>query len=152
MSRIKAFRFKWTDAWGNIDSGYDSTLETSDDGKAIIRFLVNKIPYTLDLTGREEAFIEDLKFVEKWNNNSYDWWIEDGYSWNLFFTFDDIVIVTNGHNGFPPDFADFLNILHNKYGVPKAKCEPDEKALKHKIKNTVVEKDDRLNRRAVYDF
>ena len=40
MSKIKAFRFQWSDAWKNIDKGYDSILETSDNGDVILKFLV----------------------------------------------------------------------------------------------------------------
>ena len=54
MSRIKAFRFKWTDAWGNIDHGYDSILEISEDDSVCIRFLVNNVPFLVDLKDREE--------------------------------------------------------------------------------------------------
>ena len=35
MSRIKAFRFSWCDAWRRIDEGYDSILETSEKGDVV---------------------------------------------------------------------------------------------------------------------
>ena len=50
MGRIKAFRFRWADAWNNIDLGYDSILEKSEKGEVLIKFLVNTKPFDIILT------------------------------------------------------------------------------------------------------
>ena len=126
MARIKAFRFRWADAWSNTDKGCDTIIETSDSGKISIQFLVDQRPFTLDLTGREDEFINDIAFVKQWdkkvyqNNN-----IMDGTKWSLHFTYDGTAVITKGSNAFPKDFQNFLDILHDKYDVPKAKLEKD---------------------------
>ena len=126
MARIKAFRFEWTDAWFQIDEGYDSIVEISDSGKVSIQFLVNKEPFQLDLTDKEDEFIEKMKILKKWNQREYvNSGYFDGTMWRLFFTYDGTVIVSSGMNGFPSNFLDFLAILH-RYNVPKSKFETDE--------------------------
>lgn len=150
MSRIKAFRFEWTDAWHHIDDGYDCILETTDSGTVCIKFLINNKTFQLELTDRENEFIEDMAFLKGWNKNSYDFWIEDASHWRLFFSYDDTVIVSKGNNGYPADFARFLSLLHKKYNLPKARIEPDDKTLSSDIKNTDVRYDETLDRTAIY--
>lgn len=152
MSRIKAFRFKWENAWHMIDHGYDTILETSDTGNIIIQFLVNNEPFQLDLSNIEDEFIEDMKMLAEWNKKEYvDPWTLDGTMWSLHFTYDDISIVAKGTNGFPSDFIDFLNILHQKYSVPKAKFEGnDEKWLKQAVKRTKIRNNQDLDSNAMY--
>ena len=70
MSRIKAFRFQWSDAWKNIDEGYDSILETSNNGDVILKFLVNTKPFDVILTDKEHTFIDKMTFLKNgttWN-------------------------------------------------------------------------------------
>lgn len=138
MPRIKEFRFKMSNAWGMIDGGYDSILEFSDKGDITILFLVNLKPYKIVLTNKENQFIKDMCFLEKWNNNSYNnYWVLDGYMWSLSYVYDDIHVQANGINGFPADFLKFLNLIHNKYNVPKADYE-NENFIVSSIKNTEV--------------
>lgn len=138
MPRIKDFRFKMSDAWGMIDGGYDSVLEFSDNGDITILFLVNLKPCKIVLTNKENQFIKDMCFLEKWNNKSYDnYYVLDGYMWSLSYAYDDIYVKANGSNGFPADFLVFLNLIHNKYYVPKADYE-DENFIVSSIKNTEV--------------
>ena len=152
MSRIKAFRFKWTDAWGKIDRGYDTILETSDTGNVIIQFLVNNEPFQLNLSNREAEFIEDMKMLNGWNKKEYaDPWTLDGTQWRLHFTYDDTSIVAKGRNGFPSDFIDYLNILHQKYSVPKAVFEDGiEKWIKQAIKHTKITNNQDIDAYAMY--
>lgn len=150
MERIKAFRFEWTDAWHQIDEGYDTILETSDSRKVSIQFLVNKEPYELDLTGIEDEFIEKMKILKKWNKreyNNYD--VLDGTMWELHFTYDETIIVARGMNGFPSNFLDFLSILH-QYNVPKALLESDENWIKQNIKHTKIVENPNIDSWAMY--
>ncbi len=138
MARIKAFRFEWTDAWHHIGEGYDTILETSESGRVSILFLVNGRPFQLDLTDIEDSFIADMKLLKKWNKRYYDNdGVLDGTMWRLYLTYDDTVIAATGMNGFPANFLAFLDILHQRYGVPKAALE-DEKWIKQCIKDTKI--------------
>ncbi len=150
MTRIKAFRFEWTDAWHMIDDGYDSTLEISDNGKLRIQFLVNNKPFKLVLSEKEDEFIEDFRFLFEWNKKYYERKdVFDGTIWCVHFTYDDTSIVAKGMNGFPSDFLNFLNLLHQKYGVPKANIE-DEKFILRDIKHTIITEYPEIDSRAMY--
>jgi hypothetical protein len=52
-------------------------------------------------------------------------------------------------NGFPSDFLNFLNLLHQKYGVPKANIE-DEKFILRDIKHTIITEYPEIDSRAMY--
>ena len=150
MTRIKAFRFEWTDAWHMIDDGYDSILEISDNGKLRIQFLVNNKPFKLILSEKEDEFIEDFRFLFEWNKKHYERKdVFDGTIWCVHFTYDDTSIVAKGMNGFPSDFLNFLNLLHQKYGVPKANIE-DEKFILRDIKHTIITEYPEIDSRAMY--
>ena len=150
MARVKAFRFEWTDAWDSISEGFDSILETSESGEVSIQFLVNGKPFQLNLTDIEDKFIEDMKILKKWNKREYhNFNIFDGTMWSLHFTYDTSVIVARGMGGFPSNFLVFLNILHEKYNVPKAELE-DEKTIKQDIKNTEIFKNPNIDSWAMY--
>lgn len=151
MARIKAFRFLWTDAWGRINEGYDSILELSDSGNISIQFLVNGSPFQLDLTDREDEFINDMRIIKKWNkrlySNSNVW---DGTMWSLQFIYDDTSVIATGENGFPSSFLDFLKIFHQKYNLPKSKFEEDEKWIKECKKNTKIIENANNDSSAIY--
>ena len=150
MARIKAFRFIWTDAWFRIDEGYDSILEISDSGKVSIQFLINKEQFQLDLTDKEDEFIEKMTLLKKWNQREYhNYDILDGTAWRLYFTYDDTVIVSSGMNGFPSNFLDFLAILH-QFNVPKSRFEADEKWIKREIKHTKIADNPNMDSIAMY--
>ena len=150
MARIKAFRFEWTDAWFNIGEGFDSILETSESGMVSIQFLVNGKPFQLNLTDKEDEFITDMKILKKWNKREYiNDGVLDGTMWSLHFTYDNTIIVARGMNGFPSSFLDFLNILHQKYRVPKAELE-DEKWIKQDIKHTKIMENPNIDSWAMY--
>ena len=152
MSRIKAFRFRWCDAWRRIDEGYDSILETSDKGDVVIRFLVNSKPYKIVLTEKESEFIDDLAFLKTWNQKEYiNECYLDGTNWKLFFTYDDTAVCSRGSNGFPVTFTDFLDLLHEKYNIPKSLIEKGyEKKMKDVIKETTIVKNPKLDNSAMY--
>ncbi len=85
MGRIKAFRFKWSDAWRDVSDGYDSILEISEKGDVRLLFMVNSQPYEVDLTGKENEFISELDFLKNWNKKTYiDEWCLDGFNWEIF--------------------------------------------------------------------
>lgn len=150
MARVKAFRFEWTDAWHNISRGFDSILEISESGEVSIQFLVNGKPFQLNLTDIEDEFIEDMKILNKWNKREYNNFDAlDGTMWSLHFTYDTSIIVARGMNGFPSNFLDFLNILHQKYNVPKAEFE-DEKWIKQDIKHTKIVENPNIYSWAMY--
>lgn len=129
MSRIKAFRFTWLDAWFTANRGYDAVLERSENGDVSVLIRVNREPYKISLTGREDEFIEDMKFLKNWDKKFYHYkyssnvLILDGTSWELLYEYDDVSIYTSGHNGFPLKFLKFLNIFHEKYDIPMANFE-----------------------------
>lgn len=149
MGRIKAFRFRWTDAWHSTEEGYDTILETSDNGNIKILFLVNSKPYNIVLTDREDDFIQDMSFLKNWDKKEYSRDVIDGTLWSLHFTYDDTIVVSKGSNGFPPDFPDLLDLLHRKYKIPKAKLE-DEKTLEAAIKGTKIIENPDIDSHAMY--
>ena len=58
-------------------------------------------------------------------------------------------IAARGMNGFPANFLDFLNILHQRYGVPKAVIE-DERYIRQDIKHTKTVEVFDIDDRAMY--
>ena len=79
-----------------------------------------------------------MKILKKWNKRVYiNNNVLDGTMWNLYFTYDNTAIVSRGRNGFPSNFLDYLNILHQKYSVPEAKFEND-KWIMQDIKHTKI--------------
>lgn len=144
MARLKEFRFLWTDAWFCIDSGYDTILETSDSRAIALRCLVNGKIQSIDLTDREDWFIETLEccHIKSWNNkkfNNYD--CLDGSQWELYIAYDNISIHTSGMNGYPAEFEQFLNILVEDFGLIQSSfCRNFRANPKRARKGTVVEK------------
>ena len=140
MGRIKEFRFTWTDAWHQIDDGYDSILQTSENGAVSITVLVNLKPFVIDITGREDEFIADIEDVgvAEWDSKAYiDPWTLDGDAWLFSLTYDSCHIVAEGMNGYPSSFPQFLRMLHKKYDLPKAKIEDDAR-ISYGIKNAEI--------------
>ena len=138
MARLKEFRFVWTDAWHHIDDGYDSILETSENGAVSIKVLVNLIPFSINLTDREDSFIVDLEDigVADWNQKEYsEPLVCDGDIWMLSLTYDSYHIIAGGMNGYPSTFLQFLKLLHDKYDWPRANIENSALIL-HKVKHT----------------
>ena len=127
MSRLQEFRFRWMDAWWMIDCGCDCELRISANGEAIIDGLVNLEPCVINLAGIEDAFISDLEAtgVCEWDKKLYEPYEAylDGYMWTLEITYDSRRICARGENGYPASFPRFLNILHEKYNLPKSKIE-----------------------------
>lgn len=142
MARLKEFRFLRTDSWYQIDDGFDSILQTSEGGAVSIEVLVNLKPIAIDITDREDAFIADLEDVgvADWNQKEYvDSWVFDGDMWMLSMTYDATHIIEKGMSGYPPSFPQFLGVLHNKYGLPKAKIEDDSR-ISYGIKHAEISK------------
>ena len=133
MARLKEFRFIWSDAWHQIDDGYDSILETGENGAVSIKVLVNLIPFSINLTDREDSFITDLEDigVVEWNQKEYsDPWVCDGDIWMLSVTYDSRRIIARGMNGYPSTFPQFLNLLHDKYELPRANIDNNKWILR----------------------
>ena len=75
----------------------------------------------------------------------------DGTNWKLFFTYDDTAVCSRGSNGFPVTFTDFLDLLHEKYNIPKSLIEKGyEKKMKDVIKETTIVKNPKLDNSAMY--
>lgn len=142
MSRIKEFRFIWSDAWHNIDDGYDSILETADDGRVALQCLANLKQQKIDLTDKEDLFIQSLEEcnVKSWNGKRYDNYnYEDGSMWALDFVYDDVTIRARGMNGYPPEFVDFVETLCGKWGLNQSRLSSGMKRWPKKFnKGTVV--------------
>lgn len=118
MSRIKEFHFIWCDAWHNIDDGFDTILETADNGNVALQCLVNLKPQKIDLTDKEDLFIRSIEEcnVKSWNGKRYDNYnYEDGSMWVLDFAYDDVIIRARGMNGYPSEFVDFVETLCDKW-------------------------------------
>ena len=140
MARLKEFRFVWTDACHQIDRGYDSLLQTSENGDVSIKVLVNTKPFEIDLFGIEDSFIEDLENIRvgDWKNKFFeDPWTVDGDIWKLSLTYDSHHIIAEGMNGYPESFTIFLGLLHNKYNLPKAEIE-NIRWILHNTKHTEI--------------
>lgn len=152
MRRIKAFRFQWTDAWKNIDCGYDSILEASENGDIIIKFLVNTKPFDIILTGRENRFIDEMSFLKEWSNKIYsNSWVVDGDIWRLDFIYDNTVIRSFGSNGYPKEFPNFLNLLHQLYNLPYSDIDKSySPRIKRSINDTEITEDADFFKRAIY--
>lgn len=93
----------------------------------------------MDLTGREGQFLEDIRSVRKWNGKFYETDYFDGTMWTFSLAYDNKSISASGMNGYPQSFLRFLQVLHEKYGLPKAACE-DEKTVMEFVKETAVYK------------
>ena len=143
MARLKEFRFIWTDAWHQIDDGYDSILETAENGTVSIKALVNLMPFSINLTDREDLFIAALEEigVADWNQKEYcDPWVCDGDIWMLSLTYDSHHIIAIGMNGYPTTFPQFLRLLHDKYDLPRANIDKDDAWILKEIKHTKINK------------
>ncbi len=140
MARLKEYRFMWSDAWLQIDNGYDSILETSENGAVTLKVLVNLIPFSINLTDREDSFITDLEAigVADWNQKDYsDPWVCDGDIWLLSLTYDSQHIITAGMNGYPSTFPQFLELLHDKYALPRSNIDNNARIVQG-VKHTKI--------------
>jgi hypothetical protein len=125
VSKLSSFRFYWCDAWYSKGWGYDAILTSGEKG-TWIDVLVDGIPERINISDREDEFIDDLKNCKifQWNEKYYvNPNVLDGYMWGLTLSFDSNYIKTRGSNGYPPQFELFLLILHNKWGLSKAKID-----------------------------
>ena len=152
MSRIKAFRFQWSDAWKNIDEGYDSILETSDNGDVILKFLVNMKPFDIMLKDKEHTFIDKMAFLKEWNNMEYcNSWVCDGTMWSLDFIYNNTIIRSAGTNGYPKEFPYFLHLLHQIYHLPYSDIDKSySDHIKQYIKHTKISENTELFNSAIY--
>ena len=112
-SRLKEFRFRWSDAWNSDETAIDTILETSSNGMIKIRIISAGTPYTIDLSSRENEFIQELEEldIKNWDSKEYYQFCEDGDRWMLYVTYDDVHIESRGSNGYPKKFDRFLNLL-----------------------------------------
>lgn len=139
MNRIKRFEFFWADAWGVVIYGYNLSSEISDNNDIIIKVSLNKHKQKIVLNSQKEnEFIDDMNFIINWNDKMYsNPFVLDGTMWHLIFDYDDVHVVSSGGNGYPSDFVKFLELLHQKYKVPKAEIE-DIQEIKNFTKETKI--------------
>lgn len=118
MSRIKEFRFNWTDAWNYTDKGIDTVIELAPNNLVRICAIVNGKP--ISKTIDEDNFINALEAIDviDWNNKVYSRDSEDGYTFRFTIKYDDVEISCCGFNGYPSNFIEFLQILKD-LGLPK---------------------------------
>ena len=126
MGRLITFRFIWTDAWMRIDRGYYCKLHKFKNGNVSIRGLANEKYFEINLSGIENLFIKDLESIGigEWNQKFYhNPYVLDGNMWRLNLAYDCTDIHAEGMNGYPKTFLQYLDLMHNKYGMPKAEME-----------------------------
>ena len=82
MSRLHFLRFRAADAWLSRDCVYDSIIEISEDGRILLRCLVDSIPYSIPID--EDSFIGSIAILpwEDWNGKHYDLNGEDVWVWS----------------------------------------------------------------------
>lgn len=125
MRRIKQFSIKWGDAWFRYDKGYVSALVTDDDVTQI-DFMVNSKPFTIDITGREDEFVDKLEECGVPEMDGYEYYhpdIPDGTVWTFEVAYDDKVIEAVGTNAYPKPCISFMDYLHTVWKLPMAPVE-----------------------------
>lgn len=133
-NRLKGFKFKIHTAFYFADNlGYDAILVEGLNATTI-NFLVDGIPYIINIEDETE-FINDLLEikVDDWNNNGYIFFTEDAWSWNIELVYDNGIIVSGGFGSFPKNFPVFMDLLHEKYGLKYSKLDSDKK-IKGKVR------------------
>lgn len=142
MGRLKEFRFWWVDAWYDIEDGYDIILEVSESGSTMLQCLVNGKVQSIDITDCENGFIEALEQcnIKSWNKRCYIKACEDGNQWDLLIVYDDVCVQTNGMNGYPKEFGEFLDVLVEKIGLQECYfCRHLRSHRKSEIRGTQIE-------------
>lgn len=135
--RLKEFRFRWADAWDSDETAIDTILETSYNGALKIRVLDGSKSYTIELTSREDLFLQDLEDLNimSWNQKEYyREWVMDGDIWKLSITYDNKHMECRGYNGYPHRFDMFLKLLDEYLGERIFMA--NQKGLKKRMKET----------------
>lgn len=130
--KLNAFKFIIQDAFYSKNNGLYGILETSIDSTKI-DFIIDGKVYFLKTLNKNE-FIKDLLDIGilKWSQKNYVQYHEDGYSWSLVFSYDDIYVETKGWNAYPVEFDSFMDLLHTKYHLPYLSLELSPKKSKYK--------------------
>ncbi len=139
------FKFIIEDAFHASDRGLYGILETGIESKRI-NFLIDEEVFFLNIIDEKE-FINDLLNIGilNWNHKNYIQYHEDGYTWRLMLSYDDITIYTIGDNAYPKEFDSFMEMLHTKYNLPYLSMEIIDKKkkkikLKWHAKGNIIEK------------
>lgn len=121
MSRIlNGFNFKLCTAFYNPNKqnnlGYVTILDKGLESTKI-NFLVDGKPCVIEIN--EDEFINDILEIkiDEWNNRGYEDIHEDAWMWQIEILYDDKKIISGGIGGFPKDFSNFMDLLHDKYGL-----------------------------------
>lgn len=124
MSRIlKGFNFKVHTSFYHQDNlGYDAILDKGLESTKL-NFLVDGKPCVIEIN--EDEFINDLLGIkiDEWDNKGYEDIQEDAWMWQIEILYDDKKITSGGLGGFPKDFLNFMDLLHDKYGLIYSKLD-----------------------------
>ena len=116
MSRIlNGFRFKLCTSFHD-HVGYQAILDKGLESTKI-NFLVDGKPCVIEIN--EDEFINDILEIkiDELNNRGYEDIHEDAWMWQIEILYDDKKIISGGIGGFPKDFSNFMDLLHDKYGL-----------------------------------
>ena len=119
--RLLSFRLVWQDAWHYIDDGIDTDFYHSAEGVAKIDFLVEMEHFTINLDGREQRFINEIRDLNVQNIDNqcfHDDWALDGYHWFFRIKTSAMDVCSSGWNAYPQEFVDLLIYLHSRYKIP----------------------------------
>ena len=142
MHTLKSFHFLLSDAWGNIDSGFEIILTHTVNGGRLDA-VVQKSKYSIMLTDYEQFLCDSLIRCgyANWDNKFYEAGLDvlDGNLWHLTIDIDDVPVCCEGMNGYPYGFDILIDSLHT-IGIPHCSMElPSKNEYRHYIKHSVSE-------------
>lgn len=119
--RLKRFDFRWS-----RDFAWDKGIELSLHKKSEAPKLIFNNDIILDIPD-EDTFLINLEYYEvhKWNGDYVPegLGVFDGEPWELFLEYDNVKVHAYGNDFFPPNFRDFLGILHERCCMPYTEVE-----------------------------
>ncbi len=133
-TEAQIFDFIWGNTLGLIGEGYHITVKESSEKLYL--------SYSVDLKYGELKFdenkiaelVKDLKSlrVDSWNGKTYSKSeFEEGDTWHLTVNHIGMILDAKGANDYPPEWTEFLNYLHIKFGIPVSRREDPSLPKKH---------------------
>ena len=103
---------------------YEGILEISS-ATTKLQFLVNGSLQTLELTGKEKIFWNEINQTGIFECDGKHYEIEgwDGYHWSLEMQIDDKSVCLDGTSDHPDEFASVMKVLF-RYGLRKSENNP----------------------------